>query len=87
LGATEPKQVRPGGYAYIDDGNEVICLLEVKQVEKTKATLETRDCLFIVQGNACTPWQTVREGADRLAAYLQRFCGGEVRYLYTGEPS
>jgi DNA/RNA-binding domain of Phe-tRNA-synthetase-like protein len=85
LGAGEPKPVRPGGYAYIDDANDVICLLEVKQVEKTKVSLATTEGLFILQGNAQTGPETVQAAAGRLAALLQLFCGGQVRFLYPAE--
>jgi DNA/RNA-binding domain of Phe-tRNA-synthetase-like protein len=81
LGSPEPKPVRPGAYAYIDDDNEVICLLEVKQVEKTKATLETSECFFIVQGNPRTGPAQLQAAVDRLSALLVQFCGGQIRYL------
>ncbi len=51
LGSSESEAVREGEYSYIDDSNEVICRLEFKQVEKTKVTLKTTDCFYIVQGN------------------------------------
>ncbi|MDD5367760.1 MAG: phenylalanine--tRNA ligase beta subunit-related protein [Anaerolineaceae bacterium] len=81
LGSVERKKVRPGGYAYIDGANDVICLLEVKQVEKTKVVLDTTECLFIVQGNVCTEYDTIRSAADRLIDLTQHFCGGQVRFL------
>ncbi len=82
LGATGPKPVRPGGYAYVDDANDVICLLEVKQVEKTKVTVDTTDCLFILQGNTQTDQETIRSAAYRLMALVEQFCGGQGRFLY-----
>lgn len=84
LGAPGPKPVRSGGYAYIDDANDVICLLEVKQVEKTKASLDTRECLYIVQGNTATDYVTIRAAAERLIDLTRRFCGGQAQYLYQG---
>ena len=54
LGKTESEIVPSGEYSYVDDSNEVICRLEYRQVEKTKVTLDTRDCFFIIQGNAAT---------------------------------
>jgi DNA/RNA-binding domain of Phe-tRNA-synthetase-like protein len=84
LGSPVPKPVRPGGYAYIDDDNDVICLLEVKQVEKTKATLNTRECLFIVQGNAATEYAYIQAAAGRLVDLIKHFCGGQEHYLYRG---
>jgi DNA/RNA-binding domain of Phe-tRNA-synthetase-like protein len=82
VGAAEPEPVRPGEYAYIDAGGDVICRLEVRQSEKTKVTSATRDVFLIVQGNAATPPAYVRAGHDRLIALLQRFFGGEPVSLY-----
>lgn len=81
LGSPEPKPVRPGAYAYIDDADEVICLLEVRQVHKTRVTLETRDCFYIIQGNPAASQPALQAAAERLTALTQRFCGGEAVYL------
>ena len=81
LGSAEPKPVRTGGYAYIDDDNEVICFMEVKQVEKTKATLATRECFYIIQGNKQTDESTVQAAVDQLVDLTTRFCGGQVRFF------
>ncbi|MCE1255312.1 MAG: tRNA ligase [Anaerolineae bacterium] len=82
LGSAQPKTVRPGGYAYIDQANEVICMLEVRQVQKTKATLDTHDCFYIVQGNAQTPLACLEAATSRLIELTQRFCGGQAQLLY-----
>ena len=81
LGATQPKSVRPGGYAYVDDANDVLCMLEVRQVEKTKATLASSDVFYIVQGNAETELPYIQAAAQRLIALTRRFCGGTSRLL------
>lgn len=82
LGSTERQRVRPGAYAYIDDDDDVICMLEVKQVEKTKVTLETSECLFILQGNAETEFSYIESTAERLISLTKRFCGGQEGLLY-----
>ncbi len=82
LGAEELKPVRAGGYAYVDGANEVICMLEVLQVEKTKVTLDTRDVLYIVQGNPATDMATLRAAAERVIQLTQQYCGGEAELLY-----
>lgn len=81
LGSMEPKPVRPGGYAYMDDLNDIICLLEVKQVEKTKARLETNKAFFIVQGNAQTGQGELDFAVNRLVQLINQFCGGEAHFL------
>jgi DNA/RNA-binding domain of Phe-tRNA-synthetase-like protein len=82
IGSAGPKEVRPGAYAYIDDNNDVICMLEVKQVEKTKVTIDTRECLFIIQGNAETDDAYLHEAAVRLINLIRYYCGGYARILY-----
>jgi DNA/RNA-binding domain of Phe-tRNA-synthetase-like protein len=51
IGTNELYPVKPGKYAYVDDDNDIICRLEVRQVEKTKVLPDTTACFFIVQGN------------------------------------
>ncbi len=78
-----PRLARPREYAYIDDGaNEVICRLEVRQVEKTKVVPETRDCFFIIQGNETTDPAMLQAATGRLLEWTERFCGGIVTMLY-----
>jgi len=82
LGASEPKPVRTGAYAYVDDSDEVLCWLEVRQVETTKVTLESRDCFYIIQGNSRVPQEALRSAAEELITLTKRFCGGEARLLH-----
>lgn len=86
LGAPEPKAVSPGEYAYVDDQNDIICRLETRQVEKTKVTVETTECFYIVQGNAATDDAYIKSVTDELIALTKRFCGGEERILYAAGP-
>jgi len=81
LGAVEPKPVRAGGYSYIDDGNNVICMLDSRQVEKTKITLSSTDVFYIIQGNSATNYDILSQGALKLVDLTKRFCGGQEVYL------
>jgi DNA/RNA-binding domain of Phe-tRNA-synthetase-like protein len=81
LGRDKPRGVGPGEYAYIDDDNDIICRMETRQVEKTKISEETRDCFYIVQGNARTSPSLVRETMDELIAVTTRLCGGTAEIL------
>lgn len=82
LGSTEEKRARPGGYSYIDDANDILCMLDSRQVEKTKVTETTTDVFYIIQGNANTPLELLVTGATLLTELTQRFCGGTVDWLY-----
>ena len=81
MGSDKPKVVSPGEYAYIDDGYNVLCRLEVRQCERTKISLDTTDGFFIVQGNARTAETCLYEAANELLALIKRFCGGQARML------
>lgn len=82
IGAAKPQKVRPGDYAYLDSTNEILCWLEVKQVEKTKVDLDTRRCFYIIQGNRATPKDYLSAAAQELIELTTRFCGGTVTLLY-----
>jgi DNA/RNA-binding domain of Phe-tRNA-synthetase-like protein len=81
LGSGTNRRSTPGEYAYLDDENEVICRLEVKQVEKTKVQLDTTDCFYIVQGSSATRRQDLDEAVDKLVTLTSRFCGGSAQVL------
>lgn len=82
LGYSKPVHVKSGEYCYIDDANDVLCRLEVRQVEKTKVNLGTKSCFYIVQGNARTPREYIIEQSKKLIALTTQFCGGSVTNLY-----
>jgi DNA/RNA-binding domain of Phe-tRNA-synthetase-like protein len=80
---SEQKPPRPNVYAYIDDADDILCYLEVRQVEKTKVTVDTTDCFYIVQGNRATSLPRIEDAADHLIDLTTRFCGGSVIKLRT----
>ena len=81
LGAQSHKIVGPEEYCYIDDNNDIICRLEVRQGEKTKVGLNTKECFYIIQGNEKTTIDYIEETTDELIQMTQKFCGGEARPL------
>jgi DNA/RNA-binding domain of Phe-tRNA-synthetase-like protein len=83
IGSAGPKKIRPGDYAYIDDNQDILCWLEVKQVEKTKVTAKTTDCFYIIQGNSATSAEYLKNAATRLINLTKRFCGGQEYLIYT----
>lgn len=76
LGKEEPQPVQPGEYSYIDD-QEIICRLEMKQIEKTKVTENSTDIFFIVQGNENTSEDDVKQCALKLIDVITTYCGGK----------
>ncbi len=81
LGSKDPVSVFPGEYAYIDDEENIICRLEVLQVEPTKITLNSQDTFFIIQGNSNTENAYIQNAVKELISLINRFCGGEVTIL------
>jgi DNA/RNA-binding domain of Phe-tRNA-synthetase-like protein len=57
-------------------------MLDSRQVEKTKVTLETTDCFYIIQGNTATSEESISRCAERLIQLTQKYCGGKPRYVY-----
>ncbi len=78
LGKTEPLHIPAGEYAYIDDGNNIICRMEVLQVEPTKITLGTRDVFLIIQGNLNTETPYINHAVNEVVRLITKFCGGEI---------
>lgn len=76
LGKDEPQTVQLGEYSYIDE-QEIICRLEMKQIEKTKVTEDSKDIFFIVQGNENTSDDYVKQGALKLIELITTYCGGK----------
>ncbi len=81
LGKSEPVPIFSGEYAYVDDNNNIICRLEVLQVEPTKVTPSANDIFVIIQGNANTTDEYVRTAAEEVCSLITKYCGGDVLFL------
>ena len=81
IGQSEPVPVAPHEYCYCDDANEVLCRLEVRQVEKTKVDEEAQNVFYIVQGNAATSDELLHETAQRVIDLTTAYCGGSGRII------
>ena len=76
IGQTEPIPVAAHEYCYCDDANEVLCRLEVRQVEKTKVEESARNIFYIIQGNEATPDELLHEIAQKIIDLTTKYCGG-----------
>jgi DNA/RNA-binding domain of Phe-tRNA-synthetase-like protein len=81
LGKKEPELIFPGEYAYIDDKNNIICRLEVLQIEATKITEDTHDVFMIIEGNANTTDDYVKKYAKEVCELITTYCGGKYTFL------
>lgn len=76
IGRTEPQAVKPHEYSYCDDSNEILCHLEIRQVEKTKVDEDTTNIFYIVQGNEATPDDLLETTARQILETTEKYCGG-----------
>lgn len=81
LGMSEACKVKRTEYAYCDDANDVLCRLEVRQVNKTKVTEETTSAFFIVQGNMNTSDAYLNEVSTQLISTITQYCGGKGQII------
>ena len=84
LGQNEPVPVNPHEYCYCDDANEVLCRLEIRQVNKTKVDENARNIFYIVQGNDATEDALLAETAREIIDTTVKYCGGSG-YVVTPE--
>lgn len=81
IGQSEPVQNSPHEYSYCDDANEVLCRLEIRQVEKTKVDEQTKNVFYIVQGNEATDNDLLLTTARKIVDETIRYCGGKGRII------
>lgn len=81
IGQTEPIAVKPHEYSYCDDANEVLCRLEIRQVEKTKVDESATNIFYIVQGNEATDDALLEQTAREIIDTTTTYCGGTGRII------
>ena len=81
LGKSEPLPIFPNEYSYVDDGNNIICRMEVLQVEPTKVTADTNDVFVIIEGNSNTELQYVMDTAKEVCELIIKYCCGSYSFL------
>ena len=83
LGKDREESIPAGEYAYVEDGGEVLCRLECRQAERSKVTVASRDCFYMIQGNAQTPRAYIMDAVDKLVELSKTHCGGHERMLWS----
>lgn len=81
LGQTTPQPVHPHEYCYVDDADDILCRLEIRQVEKTLVTPSTTRVFYIIQGNEATPEELLRKTAQQLIDMTVKYAGGDGRII------
>ena len=75
LGLNSTVKVPKGAYAFIDN-NDVLCLFESRQSEKTKITPQTTTFITYLQGNAQTSEEYLNQATISLLDLYKQFCKG-----------
>ena len=81
LGSEELKPINPGEYSFVDDDNDVICWLDIRQVDKTKVTEESKNVLYLIIGNKETTDQDLEKVTNALIDLTTKFAGGTAEIL------
>ncbi len=79
VGEDTPHKIKSGEYSYCDSQNDVLCRLEVRQVEKTKVTNQTKNVFYIVEGNMNTSEELLNDIAKKIIDETTKYCGGVGR--------
>jgi DNA/RNA-binding domain of Phe-tRNA-synthetase-like protein len=80
LKSQSPITLPAGQFAGVAD-NHILCQLNCKQSELSKVTLDTRNLLVYVQGNAYTSEEYLEWALRIVCEEVVRFNGGEAVYL------
>lgn len=81
LGSEEAKRVGAGVYSFVDNDNDVICWLDIRQVDKTKVTEDSKNILYFIIGNKENTYEELENVAHEIIDITMKFCGGNGRIL------
>ena len=81
LGSEESKTINAGEYSFVDDSNDVICWLDIRQVDKTKVTKDSKNILYLIIGNDENSYDELEDIANEIADITTKYCGGKVTML------
>lgn len=81
LGSEEKKPVKQGEYSFVDDDNDVICWLDIRQIDKTKVTENSKNVLYLVIGNKENTYEELEKAANEIITITTKFCGGKATIL------
>ena len=81
LGSEELKPINFGEYSFVDDDNDVICWLDIRQVDKTKVTEKSKNVLYLIIGNKETKDEELEIVAEKLIELTTKFAGGTAKIV------
>lgn len=81
LGQEAPIPINAHEYCYCDDSNEVLCRLEIRQVNKTRVDETAENIFYIVEGNEATSDGLLLAVAREIIDTTTKYCGGRGRII------
>lgn len=78
LGSEELKSVKAGEYSFVDDNNDVVCWLDIRQVDKTKVTEDSKNVLYLIIGNRKTTDEELEKVTNNLISLTTKFASGKA---------
>ncbi len=78
LGSEELKPVKEGEYSFVDDNNDVVCWLDIRQVDKTKVTEDSKNVLYLIIGNKETKDEDLEKVTNDLILLTTKFASGKA---------
>lgn len=81
LGQEEPVPMNAGEYCYCDDSGEVLCRLEIRQVNKTKIDENVKNVLYIIEGHENTENELLVSSMQRIIDTTVKYCGGKGKII------
>ena len=81
LGSEESETIENGEYSFVDDDNDVICWLDIRQVDKTKVTENSNNILYLIIGNKENTYEELEKVANEIIKITTRYCGGRATIL------
>lgn len=75
------KPINPWEYSFVDDNNDVICWLDIRQVDKTKVMEKSKNVLYLIIGNKETKDEELEIVAEKLIELTTKFAGGTAKIV------
>jgi len=85
LGTSTVEKLPSNEFAYIDDDNNVLCRLNIKQGNHTKVDENTQNVVLIVDGNKEVSDEELYKATEEACKHIVKYCGGTYDIIESGD--